>query len=98
MFGRISLVGSIERFHRNTDRVIIDYHTLLFINDVHGGTDRFVLQEDNCGPHSASSVAIYLQKEELTRMKWLAQSHYGRETVSQFSHCALTGSCRPCNE
>ena len=47
---------------------------LPFIFDVHGGTDTFVLQEDNCGPHRASFIATYLQNEDTIRMKWPAQS------------------------
>ena len=48
MRGRISLVVANGSFDRNTHRAIIDNHVHNFIYDVHGGTDTFVLQEDNC--------------------------------------------------
>ena len=54
--------------------VIIDNHILPFVYDNDGGTDTFVLQEDNCGTHRAKSVATYLANEEIKRMKWPAQS------------------------
>ena len=69
--GRTSPVGS---FDRNAYRVIIDNHILPFIYDVHEGTDTFVLQEDNCAAHRASSIAIYLQNDDVIGMKWPAQS------------------------
>lgn len=72
--GRTPLVGIIGSFDSNTYRVIIDNHILPFAYDVHGGTESFVLQEDNCGPHRAKSIATYLANEEVSRMKWPAQS------------------------
>ena len=72
--GQTSLVGTIGNFDRNTYRVIIDNQILPFIYDVHGSTDTFVLQENNCSPHRTSSSATYLRKDEVTRMKWPAQS------------------------
>ena len=33
---------------------------LPFMYDVHDGPASFVLQEDNCGPHRAKSIAGYL--------------------------------------
>ena len=41
---------------------------------MHNGPVRFILQEDNCGPHRAKSIATYLAKEDVERMKWPAQS------------------------
>ncbi len=68
------LVGTIGNFDRHTYRVIIDNHVLPFIYYIYDGSNGFVLQEDNCGPHRACSFAMYLQNEEVTRMHWLAQS------------------------
>lgn len=73
-YGRTPLVGIVGSFDRHTYRVIIDNHVLPFTYDVHGGTDKFVLQEDNCGPHRAKSIATYLANEEVTRIVWLSQS------------------------
>ena len=72
--GRTPLVGTTGSFDRHTYRTIIDNHILPFIYDVHGGTDGFILQEDNCGPHRARSIATYLESEDVTRMHWPAQS------------------------
>ncbi len=39
------------------------------MNDLHGGTTSFILQEDNCGPHRAKSMATYLANKDESRMK-----------------------------
>ena len=70
---RTPLIGTVGSFDRHTYRAIIDNHILPFTYDVHGCPASFVLQEDNCGPHRAKSVAAYLANEEVTRIKWPAQ-------------------------
>ena len=72
--GRTPLVGTIGSFDSNTYRVIIDNHILPFAYNIHGGTDQFILQEDNCGPHRARTIATCLANEEVSRMFWPAQS------------------------
>ena len=74
MRGRTPLVGTIGKFDRYTYRAIIDKYVLPFAFNQHDGLSTFVLQEDNCGPHRAKSIATYLANEEVTRMKWPAQS------------------------
>ncbi len=74
MKGHTPLVGTIGTFYRNTYRVIIDNHILPFMYDNHDGPASFMLQEDTCGPRRARSIATYLQSQEVTRMKWSAQS------------------------
>ena len=74
MYGRTALVGNIGSFDKNTYRVIIDSHVLPFLEQKHGETESFVLQEDNCGPHRATTIATYLQSKGVARMKWPAQS------------------------
>ena len=70
---RTRLVGTIGKFDKYTYRNIVHNHVLAFMYDVHGGSDSFVLQEDNCGPHRAKSIAEYLTNEELVRMQWPAK-------------------------
>ena len=72
--GRTSLVGTTAISDRNTYHILIDNHILPFVNDLHGGTDRFVLQEDNCGPHRALSIDTCLENIELKQMQWHARS------------------------
>ena len=74
MRGRTPIVETFGSFDKHTYRVIIDNHILPFMYEVHGGPASFALQEDNCEPHRAKSVATYLANEEATRMKWPAQS------------------------
>ena len=72
--GRTPLVGTIGSFDHYTYRVIIDNHVLPFVYDLHGGSNAFVLQEDDCGPHRAKSIAMYLVDEEIIRKKSPLQS------------------------
>ncbi len=72
--GRTPLFGTIGSFDQNTYRIIVDNQIVSFVYDVHGGTDTLVLQENNCDPHRAKSIATYFLNEEVTRMKWPAQS------------------------
>ena len=72
--GRTPLVRTVGSFDQHTYRVMIDNHILPFVYDVHGGTNTFILQEDNCGPHRAKSIATYLANEDITRMEWAPQS------------------------
>ena len=62
--GHTALVRTIGSFDRDTYQVIIDNHILPFVYNTHDGTASFILQEDNCGPHRAKSIAIYLANEE----------------------------------
>ena len=39
-----------------------------------GGSTSFILQEDNCGPHRAKSIATFLANEDVVRMNWPEQS------------------------
>ena len=68
------LFRTVGSFDSETYRVIVDNHILPFIYNIHGGTDGFVLQEDNCGPHRSKNIATYLANEDVTRMKWPSQS------------------------
>ncbi len=63
--GSTALVGTIGTFDRHTYRVIIDNHILSFVYNVHDGPADFSLQEDNCGPHRAKSIPIYLATDQL---------------------------------
>ena len=72
--GRTSLVRIEGRFNQHKYRQILEANLLPFMNAKHGGNDDFILQEDNCGPHRAKSIAKYLQTKGVTRMKWPAQS------------------------
>ena len=74
MRGRTPLVGTVGKFDQHTYRVILENHILPFAHNIHDGPTDFVLQEDNCGPHRAESIATYLANKEITRMTWLAQS------------------------
>ena len=74
MHGRTPPVGTIGSFTSATYRVIIDNHIIPFIYDIHGGTNEFILQEDNCGPHRAKNIATYLANEDVARMEWPPQS------------------------
>ena len=71
---RTQLVGVIGSFDQLIYRVVIDNYILPFFYDIHGGTDKFVLKEDNCGAHVAKSIATYLENEYIARMNWPAQS------------------------
>ena len=53
---------------------IIDAHILPFKKDTHGDNNASILQEDNCGPHRACSIAADLQNKDMNRMKRPAQS------------------------
>ena len=44
------------------------------MDNKHGHTDEFVLQEGNCGPRRARSVSTYLADKGVTRMAWSSQS------------------------
>ncbi len=68
--GRTPLVGTVGSFDNSAYPVIINNHILPFMYDVHDGSESFILQEDNCGPHRANRIATYLANEEVTRMKW----------------------------
>ena len=70
MLGRTPLVATVGKFDQHTYRSIIDAHITPFMNKTHGGTESFMLQEDNCGPHRAKSIAIHLTNNEVSRMKW----------------------------
>ena len=72
--GRTPLVDTIRSFDRHAYRVVIDNRILPFVYNVHDGSESFVLQRDNCGPHRAKSIATYLPKEYVKRMQWPAQS------------------------
>ena len=74
LHGLTVLVGTIRIFDRHTYRTIISNQILPFIYDLHDGTDAFILQEDNCGPFRAKSIATDLESEDISRMKWPAQS------------------------
>lgn len=49
-------------------------HLLPFVEDNHGGTSHFLLQEDNCRPHRAHTVGKYLALHGVRRLDWAAQS------------------------
>ncbi len=66
--GRTPLFCIAGSFNQNIYRLIIDTHIILFMNKNYDGPASFILQEDNCGPHRARSVARYLQNKEVTRM------------------------------
>ena len=72
--GRTPLVRIDGRFNQYKYKEILQNHLLPFMHSKHGGKDDFVLQEDNCGPHRAKSIAKYLQNEGVSRMNWPAQS------------------------
>ena len=72
--GRTPLVCIVGSFNQHAYRSIIDTHIIPFMNEKHNGPTSFILQEDNCGPHRARSVATYLQNKEVTRMVWPSQS------------------------
>ena len=72
--GRTPLVCTVGDFNQHTCRTIIDNHILPFTYNVHNGPASFILQEDNCGPHRAKSIANHLANEEVTRMQWTPQS------------------------
>ena len=74
MRGRTPLVGTIGSFTQHTYRSIIDGHIIPFMDNAHGGIEGFVLQEDNCGPHRARSIATYLANKDVTRTAWPSQS------------------------
>ena len=71
---RTPLVGTVGSFDEHIYSVLIDNHILPFMIGFHGGLASFVPQEDNCRRHRAKSVATHLGNEEVTSMKWLAQS------------------------
>lgn len=71
---KLPLVGTIGSFDRNTFRFVIDNHILPFVYNAHGGPTSLVPQEDNSGPHRDTSISTYLANEEITRIKWQAQS------------------------
>ena len=72
--GRTPLVGIVGHFNQFTYRSIIDAHVLPFKENVHNNNSLFTLQEDNCGPHRAKSIATYLHYKQVNRMKWPSQS------------------------
>ncbi len=72
--GRTPLVGTIGSFTKEKYLAIIDEHVLPFMSEKHRGSDAFILQYDNCGPHRASSIATYLSKKDVVRMDWPTQS------------------------
>ncbi len=67
--GRTTLVAILGNFNQHTYRSIIDAHILPFKKNVHGDNSLFVLQEDNCGPHRAKSIATYSYLKGIERMK-----------------------------
>ena len=72
--GRTPLVRINGRFNQYKYKEILEAHLLPFMEAKHGGKNDFILQEDNCGPHRANSIATYLQSKGVSRMKWPAQS------------------------
>ena len=62
------------RFNQHKYRKIIDEFLPPFMMKNHGENKDFVLQEDNCGPHRAKSIAKYLREKAVERMKWPTQS------------------------
>ena len=72
--GRAPLLCSVGGFNQHTYRAIIDNHILPSMYNVHNGPASFILQEDNCRPHRAKSIANYLANKEVTRMQWPPQS------------------------
>lgn len=70
LYRRSPLVWAIGSFDQHTYSVIIDNHALTFVYHAHGGSNAFVLQDENCGPHMVKSIATYLDEEEIALMKW----------------------------
>ena len=73
-YGRTSLVGITGYFNQHADRSIIDAHILPCKRDIHRDSALFTLQEDNCGPHRAKSIATYLYSKSINRMQWPSES------------------------
>ena len=105
---RTPLVCTVGDFNQHTYRAIIDNHILPFMYNVHNGPASFILQEDNCGPHRAKSIAYYLEDEEVIRMQWppqspdcnciknvrgLLNSVYGTEMCIQGTRCICSLFC-----
>lgn len=73
-FARTPYVGTCINFNQDTYRGITDNYVLPCINAKHGRRKSFILQEDNCGPHTARSIATLFHQKGVNRMKWPAQS------------------------
>ncbi len=69
--GLTPFVAKIGSVGRHMYRKIVSNHVLPFFYDVHGRTDAFILQDDNCAPHWARHIATYLEPEDITHMKCL---------------------------
>lgn len=64
--GSITLFFNIRSFCQNMDREIVYNYIVPFMYDVLGGPASFVVQEDNCVPRPALSIATSLATEEVT--------------------------------
>ncbi len=64
----------MEKFNQHTYKAITDARILPFMRNVHGALTSFIVQEDNCAPHRAKSVATCLANNVKSRIKWSAQS------------------------
>ncbi len=60
-YGRTPLVCILGSFNQQSYLSFIDTYILQFMNEKHDGPASFILQEDNCGPHKARSIATYLK-------------------------------------
>lgn len=70
MQGCTPLVGTIGSFTQPAYRSIIDVHIIPFMEDVHGGSDGFVIHEDNCDPSCDRCIARYLDNKDISRAVW----------------------------
>ena len=74
MFGRTTLVRINGSLNQWKYRDILEEHSLPFANKYHGGTDHFIFQHDNCGPHRAKSIKSYMSSKHISLLPWPAQS------------------------
>ena len=72
--GRTPLVRINGTLKQEKYKEIIENYVLPIGTAHYGNKSNFVFIQDNCGPHKAKSVKAYLDANNVTVMKWPAQS------------------------
>ena len=74
MHGRTPLIRIAGNLNQYKYKDILEKHLVPFAEARHGGFNKFILQQENCGAHRAKSVAAYLEAKGIDLLQWPAQS------------------------
>ncbi len=72
--GRTSLVRVSGNLNQQQYIRILEDNIIKFAESRHGRLESLIFQEDNCGPHRATSHQSYMGAKGFNRLEWPAQS------------------------